>query len=78
MFLKAEEHFCDVEQDSYPAGDFGRDPDGLLVHIKEKPAGDVPGKGHTLRGWKVNFSGSPSEVDATKDEWTLTKVWARQ
>ncbi|WP_232085350.1 hypothetical protein [Arthrobacter sp. SO5] len=55
MLFKAEEHFCEVELDSYRAGDFGRDPDGLLVHIKEKPSGDEPGKGHTAKGWKVFF-----------------------
>ncbi len=77
MLFKAEEHFCEVELDSYRAGDFGRDPDGLLVHIKEKPSGDQPGKGHTAKGWKVFFLGSPSEVDPVRDEWTLTKVWAQ-
>ena len=76
MLFKAEEHFCDVEQDSYSVSNFGLDPEGLLVHIKAEPLGSEPGKGHTLKGWKVHFYGNPPEDSGS--EWILTKVWARQ
>lgn len=69
------EHFCEVEQNSYLAPEFGLDSKGLMIHIKRKPIGNNPGSGHTLQGWDVWFEGAPSTAGK---EWDLTKVWAQQ
>lgn len=65
------EHFCEVEQNSFPDSAFGMDQGGLVVHIKSEPAGKKPGTGHTLQGWDVSFHGTPSPAGGM---WQLTKV----
>jgi hypothetical protein len=69
------EHFCEVEQNSYPAREFGMDSKGLMIHIKRNPVGHTPGSGHTLQGWDVWFEGTPS---VSGDLWQLTKIWEQR
>lgn len=68
------EHFCEVEQNSFPDSVFGMDSEGLVVHIKSNPVGDRPGTGHTLQGWNVSFQGTPSPDGGM---WQLTRVSER-
>ena len=69
-----DEHFCELEQNSYPAKHFGIGPDGKIIHIKVRPNWNNPGQGHTLTGWDVWFEGK--EVDF-QPEWDLSRVWPR-
>ncbi|MHA7181323.1 hypothetical protein ACX80J_14555 [Arthrobacter sp. MDB2-24] len=68
------EHFCEVEQNSFPDSAFGMDPEGLIVHIKSDPTGGHPGTGHTLQGWNVSFHGTPSTDGGM---WQLSRVSER-
>lgn len=68
--LKSDrEKFCELEADSFPDSEFGATEDGLIVHITSAPTGSVPGRGHTLTGWQVQFEG---RHDA--GEWRLSHV----